>query len=63
MRNSAYALPSEAKFFDEKLNFDPVCNGAGGDGVEFQKALGGNYPRTEMIPEQFMLQIHFNIHI
>ena len=50
MRNSAYALPSEAKFFDEKLNFDPVCNGAGGDGVEFQKALGGNYPRNEMIP-------------
>lgn len=57
MRNSAYALPSEAKFFDEKLNFDPVCSGAGGDGVEFQKALGGNYPRNEMIPQQFILVV------
>ena len=31
----------------EELNFDPVCNGAGGDGVEYQKALGGNFPREQ----------------
>ena len=46
-RASEYALPSEAKFYDTSLNFDPVCNGAGGDGVEYQKALGGNYPREQ----------------
>jgi hypothetical protein len=40
------------KFYDSSLNFDPVCNGAGGDGTEYQKAMGGNYPR-----EQFTILI------
>ena len=29
------------------LKFDPICNGAGGDGVEYQKALGGNFPHEQ----------------
>ena len=43
-RADHFPLPSEAKFHEPKLNFDPVCNGEGGDGTEYQKALGGNYP-------------------
>ena len=45
-RAENYPLPSEAKFIDN-LNFDPVCNGEGGDGVEYQKSLGGNFPREQ----------------
>ena len=40
-------MPSEAKFHDAQLGFDPVFGGAGGDGVEYQRALGGNYPREQ----------------
>ena len=46
-RAEKYPLPSEAKFHDAQLNFDPVFGGAGGDGVEYQRALGGNYPREQ----------------
>ena len=31
----------------DQLNFDPVFGGAGGDGAEYQRALGGNYPREQ----------------
>ena len=47
LRAQTRPLPSEAKFTSDKLNFDPICNGAGGDGSEYQKALGGNYPREQ----------------
>lgn len=40
-------LPSEEKFYDKRLPFDPICGGAGGDGTQYQNALGGNFPREE----------------
>jgi hypothetical protein len=29
-------LPSEEKFYDKQLPFDPICGGAGGDGTQYQ---------------------------
>ena len=37
-------LPSSAAFLNSSYNMQPLGNGAGGAGVEFQKALGGDYP-------------------
>lgn len=37
-------VPSSAAFLNSSLGFQPLGKGAGGAGVEFQKALGGNYP-------------------
>ncbi|XP_028404961.1 exostosin-like 3 isoform X2 [Dendronephthya gigantea] len=37
-------LPSSAAFKNSSSNMQPIGKGAGGAGVEFQKALGGDYP-------------------
>jgi alpha-1,4-N-acetylglucosaminyltransferase EXTL3 len=37
-------LPSSAAFLNSSVDIQPIGKGAGGAGVEFQKALGGDYP-------------------
>ena len=37
-------LPSSTAFKNSSMNMQPIGKGAGGAGVEFQKALGGDYP-------------------
>lgn len=37
-------LPSSTAFHNSSTGFQPIGKGAGGAGVEFQKALGGDYP-------------------
>ncbi|GFR82877.1 exostosin-like 3 [Elysia marginata] len=45
-------LPSEAKFLGSNYGFRPVNQGAGGDGISFSQALGGNYQREQFTSEQ-----------
>ncbi|GFO45755.1 exostosin-like 3 [Plakobranchus ocellatus] len=40
-------LPSESKFTGSNYGFRPVNRGAGGDGISFSQALGGNYRREQ----------------
>ncbi|RUS69328.1 hypothetical protein EGW08_022909, partial [Elysia chlorotica] len=40
-------LPSESKFLGSNYGFRPVNRGAGGDGVTFSQALGGNFQREQ----------------
>lgn len=37
-------MPSSAAFLNVSVDMQPIGKGAGGTGVEFQKALGGDYP-------------------
>ena len=37
-------LPSSAAFLNSSVDIQPIGKGAGGAGMEFQKALGGDYP-------------------
>lgn len=41
------ALPSSAPFKNSSKGFELIGEGAGGAGVEFSKALGGNYPMEQ----------------
>lgn len=40
-------FPSSAPFKNSSKGFELIGNGAGGAGVEFNKALGGNYPMEQ----------------
>ncbi|KRY69996.1 Exostosin-3, partial [Trichinella pseudospiralis] len=40
-------MPSEAKFMGSHFGFRPIDGGLGGNGKEFSKALGGNFPKEQ----------------
>lgn len=40
-------LPSSAAFLNSSIGMQPIGRGEGGAGIEFQKALGGDYPYEE----------------
>ena len=41
------SLPTDAKYLGSSSGFRPINNGAGGSGVEFSQALGGNHPAEQ----------------
>ncbi|KRX22636.1 Exostosin-like 3, partial [Trichinella nelsoni] len=43
----ARPMPSEAKFMGSHFGFRPIDGGLGGNGKEFSKALGGNFPKEQ----------------
>ena len=44
-------LPGDAKFRGSEFGFRPIGGGAGGSGLEFSEALGGNRPREQFTGE------------
>ena len=52
-------LPSDAAFKGSSVGFRPIGDGAGGAGIAFRQALGGNV-RAEQFTVNIIIRLKFN---